>query len=740
MNPPGVGLEPRKQIRLRVRTDLTIRPQAFEGRTFYVVKDPVRLRYYRFREPDYFLLRLMDGRRTMEQVRRAFERHFRPDRLPLERLEAFAHRLLTAGLASHESPHADQPLWDRRQRARRREWWGLVTNLLAIKVPLFDPDRLLGRLTPFVGWLFRTWSVMAGLACIAAAALLVGTHFDAFRGKLPAFHEFFRFRTVLYLWAALAVVKVLHEFGHGLSCKACGGEVHEMGVLFLCLSPCLYCQVSDAWVLPGKWKRIFIHAAGVYVELLVAAIATFIWWNSPGRAFLNHLSLSLMLVCGVSTLVFNANPLLRFDGYYVLSAWLESPNLGERSGRLLADTLLNACLGVVTPTPSGGSTSRRGLLLTYAVVSLLYRWAVTFGVLWFLYLFLKPYKLGAVGALLACAAAGSMVGRPLVQVVRALRRPGGLAGVRPLRVALSGTLTAAALAAFFLVPLPVSRVHRPGVVQLPSDALESVYVPAAAVLERLYVRGGQRVEKDDLVAEFRSRPLEDALEEARNQYDVRQVALRALRKQAGAGTDPAERARLEMALTVTAGECRLLSHEVAVYAAAARRLQVRAPRAGVVLGSPRPDVVGRLWDDHRVRPFCTVGQPGRLWALVPVPPADYQLLRSERPGDLPVTVHVHGAGGRAWNGRVTPLPVSEAKVVPPQLTTPAGGPLAVKPGSPPGAPEPLSPQYLVAVEFQDTDGSVHPGVTAEVLIRCRWRPAAWWVWRALASAFDLELM
>ena len=98
----------------------------------------------------------------------------------------------------------------------------------------------------------------------------VVTHFDTFYERLPNYYEFFRWNTLLYVWISLGIVKVIHEFGHGLSCKAFGGECHEMGALFLCLSPCLYCNVSDSWTLPNKWRRIIISFAGIYVELVIA--------------------------------------------------------------------------------------------------------------------------------------------------------------------------------------------------------------------------------------------------------------------------------------------------------------------------------------------------------------------------------------------------------------------------------------------------------------------------------------
>src|SRR5207247_8291332 len=189
-----------------------------------------------------------------------------------------------------------------------------VTNIFYIKVPAFDPDKLLGKMLPWLRWVFTTWFLFASVGVMLAAMMLVATHFTTFRDKLPSYHEFFSFKTVFYLWFALGAVKIIHEFGHGLSCKSFGGEVHEMGLLFLVFSPCLYCNVSDAWTLPSKWKRIIISAAGIYVELIIAAVATFVWWNTPSHPFVNNLSLSLMVVCSVSTIVFNANPLVRYDG------------------------------------------------------------------------------------------------------------------------------------------------------------------------------------------------------------------------------------------------------------------------------------------------------------------------------------------------------------------------------------------------------------------------------------------
>ena len=213
--------------------------------------------------------------------------------------------------------------------------------------------------------------------------------------KLPDFQSFFNWHTIFYFWCSLAVVKVIHEFGHGLTAKHFGGEVHEMGMLFLVLTPALYCDVTDSWLLPNKWKRIWISAAGIYVECFLASIATFVWWNTE-QGLLNSLALATMFICSVNTILFNANPLLRYDGYYVMADWLEIPNLRIKSTQFFAYLFQEKVLGLEVPVQSYMPRSRRSLFVIYAIASYLYRWVVTFSILFFLYQFLKPYKLQSI--------------------------------------------------------------------------------------------------------------------------------------------------------------------------------------------------------------------------------------------------------------------------------------------------------------------------------------------------------
>ena len=185
---------------------------------------------------------------------------------------------------------------------------GSLNNLLAIRLPGLNPDRFLGWLYPYCRWLLSpglvaVWAVMA-----FSAILLVSVQADELRARLPEFTLFFSPANILWLAVVIAVTKVIHELAHGITCRHFGGRCHELGVMFLVFMPCLYCNVSDAWVLPSKWQRAAVGFAGMYAEIGLASLATFGWWfTHPGT--LNSILLDTMVVCSVGTLLINGNPL-----------------------------------------------------------------------------------------------------------------------------------------------------------------------------------------------------------------------------------------------------------------------------------------------------------------------------------------------------------------------------------------------------------------------------------------------
>jgi putative peptide zinc metalloprotease protein len=742
--------ERRKQVKLRTRLDLGITEQRYEGRLCHVVKDPVSLKYYRFNQQEYFVFERLNGKETLEEIRKEFEKRFAPDRLTLEDLEGFARQLVTAGLVQHESPNAAHDLFEKRRKQRRTKRLATITNILYIKLPVFDPDRLLGFMVPRMWWVFTYTFLWLSVLLMISAGLFVLFHYKTFYEKLPAYHEFFQYRTMLYMWIALGVVKVIHEFGHGTSCKAFGGESHEMGFLFMCFSPALYCNVTDSWTVADKWKRITISFAGIWVELIIASIATFVWWYTPHWPFVNNVAMCLMVLCSVSTFVFNANPLMRFDGYYILADWLEVPNLRERSNRFLSNLVQEKALGIEVQPEAYMAPNRKYLFVAYAIGSFLYRWFVTVSILFFLAKWLKPYKLETLSMLLAIGALASLVFWPMYRLVKSVRQRGRLPDMKRKRVVVSAVIVGAILGAFFFLPLPVSRVRDVGLVQVSEGHREPVHVAETGILTDVLVHDGQRVERGTDLFRFRSPKLEFERQQYEKQRDAAEQLVAAIQKRLHeAGGEPAARARLQAELLDARSESAKNANLLRVRQQQIADSEVlRAPRNGMVMGAPKPDDLLRTWDTAEGREVCTIGDPDRLRILVPVGAVDYRELRlnlerarRENPADphLEVSILPARRSDREFKGRVTQLPDTDEKNLPIQLTSRGGGTVAPKPGGDPNVHQPIVQTYLIPVEVEDPDETLAPGTLATVKIHLKWKSAAWWAWRSIASALDVGL-
>ncbi|MEI8017634.1 MAG: hypothetical protein WCH39_05495 [Schlesneria sp.] len=313
----------------RKRPDLQITPPQ-QGRRSWGVKDPVTLSYYELRDEEYFVMNQLERSVDAGDLCTAFGERFRPQTLAPEELSRFVGQLIQQGLLVSQQPGYGRVLAAKVANATKAKRWSKFSNLLAIRFRGFDPDKFLGWLAARCGWLFSPWFLTAAGMLIVSALVLVFVQFDQLVARLPEARSWLSAQNLVLMVCILACVKVVHEIGHGLACKRFGGECHEMGLMLLVFTPCLYCNVSDIWMLSSKWQRMAVSAAGIAIEATIAAACTFLWWFSEPGLF-HSICLNLMIVCSVSTVVFNGNPLLRYDGYFILSDWLEIPNLYPQS-------------------------------------------------------------------------------------------------------------------------------------------------------------------------------------------------------------------------------------------------------------------------------------------------------------------------------------------------------------------------------------------------------------------------
>jgi putative peptide zinc metalloprotease protein len=438
--------------------------------------------------------------------------------------------------------------------------------------------------------------------------------------------------------------------------------------------------------------------------------------------------------------------LMRYDGYYVLADWLEIPNLRDRANKYLQNLAMDWCLGIEVPPEQYMETWRKVLFVVFAVISYIYRWVVTFIILQFMATFLKPYKLEVLSELLAVGALASMIGWPMYRLIKNVRKRGRLPDMKPTRVTISAAIVVILLALVFFLPLPVTRIRNQGFVQVQPTEIAQVTVQVPGILKAIHVKEGQAVKKGRVLAEFTSLELENQRDQAASQMEIKEKVLRYHEDQISKEQDAGKKSQMQEQRGKIEGEWRqaIRSHEHVLLAM--DKLKLRAPRDGVVIGLPQIDEVGKYWDKDATELFCSIGNRTKLRVLMPLSPSDYDLLqenirkaeRAQKP--LEATIRVQGHDSRTWKGRVSELPKQDARSIPPQLANKFGGPLAIKPTSGPNELVPQSQVFLVGVEFEQADDTIAINSGAQVKIHCEYRSTAWWIYRTVASTFDVGLM
>jgi putative peptide zinc metalloprotease protein len=683
------------------------------------------LRYFHFDEKQQFILGLMDGARALEEIRQAYEAKYRPRRLSLEELEDFARQLLESNLVLNVSPGAAQLAIEQTKKQNRR-WWLSQLNIFCIKIPLASPARWLARCRLVGNVIFSYWFLAGTIGLFLAALGLLVTHWEEFVARLPSHTDFFSPQTIFLFWITLGLVKVLHELGHAFCCQRMGAGVHEIGVLVLFFFPALYCNVSESWTLPSKWRRIAVAAAGIYVELIVASLATFLWWFSDSTTLVHNFCFALMAVCSVNTAWCNGNPLMRFDGYYVFSDWLEIPNLAQQASQELQKTALG-WLGI-KHVREGDNNS---LLFWFGLASALYRWYVVAVTLYILLEFFKHRQLPMVGSLLVGVALMTLVGAPVYRFGHWLRQLGKFPEMKVVRVWLTLAVPVVLAAGFFLAPLP-RKIYGTALVQVTPEQTQRIVIPETeGVLRELRVRDGQQVRAGEIIALLANPKLEiklrlnDADQALRHQQ---QNALVAELVETGASKDDRfpdwQQCEQELKALVQARQTLQEQRE---------RLVLRAPIAGVVMGLPPPEDQGK-WLEKGAE-LCRIGNSGALRALVLVDPADHADIRS----GAPATIRVHGSGSRQYGGFVTGVAQVEAKNIPTALSSRVAGDVATRYDAATRSDKPHGQHYLVSVQFSASDDGVHPGVLGRVKIETEARTLWWRLRRYLGTAFNWGL-
>jgi putative peptide zinc metalloprotease protein len=661
------------RVQPRLRAQVRVRRQRWRDQQWYVLSDDANGRQHRINEAAYQFIGRCDGTRTVQEVWDAVL-ECSGDAAPTqdEVIRLLGQLNEQELLQSERAPDTGRVFQRHEERGRRQR--RMRINPFAFRLPLLDPSAWLLRLDPLGKLLFRPVVFWLWLLGVGFAALAAGAESEALWA-----HARLHMLTPGYVAMTLAcypLIKLLHELGHALAVRRWGGEVHEFGIGLLVLVPAPYVDASAASAFPRRRERAMVGAAGIMVELALAAVALWFWLNlQPGPA--RDVAFVVLFIGSASTLVFNGNPLLRFDAYYVLCDLLDLPNLASRSNAYWNFLLRRHVLRARADGPALGRGERKWLL-AFAPLSAAYRAAISVAIVLWL-----GGKWVLLGLLVTAYLVVGMVLRPLVKWSRQT-----LAATEPgrehARVRLGlGVLATSALFLLCVLPLPFSTVA-PAVVWLPDEA--QVRSEVDGFIAALPVRDGEAVEPGQLLAVLSNPELQVERDKLASRLDglhadQYRLMLREPSAAENLGRD-IERTEAELARAVER----------------VGQLEVRAQASGKLVMPRQSDLV-----DTYARHGTTLGYVlagGDLRVRAAVAEEDAYLVRNRSRG---VHVRLAEAPGVTLQAALSgAIPAATRRLPSPALADRGGGPYASDPADKDGV-QSLEPVFLFDLTLRGRD-------------------------------------
>lgn len=702
----------------RLRDGVQVLHRRLRQRDWVLLTDPISQRFHRVSPAVWQVLRLLDGQRSLDQVwaaacalpERATDqaRHSAITQTELVQLMASLHA--NDLLQSQVSPDAGevQERYQRQSRLRLKQSW---LNPLNVRLPLLHPDRWFERHAALARALISLPVLLLWLALVLPATALAWQHWAALTENLS--DRVLAGSNVVLLWFTYPVVKAVHEWAHGIAVKAFGGSVREIGLMFMVFTPVPYVDATSSYRFPSKWARALVAAAGIMAELALGAVALYVWLLAePG--IVRAVAFNVILISGVSTVIINGNPLMRYDGYFIASDLLEVPNLAQRANQYLVYLLDRYGFGAHDARPPQQVQGERALLLVYGVVSPIYRLIITFGLIWFVaseYLF--------VGAVMALLALYSAVIMPLWRGWKHLREGSSLAGRRRPALRRSAVVLGLGLGFVALVPVPFYSVHQ-AVVWVPDEAI--VRAVSAGQVTQVHAAPGAFVAAGAAVLQMDSPVLTGELAVASAGLARAQAQLR----QAEAQAPPKAQAL----------QAELASREAKLADAQARvaGLAVQAGSAGRWVPHAATALDGRYVKRGEVLGYLVSGASPVVRSAVTQ--EDMDMIRSRG----------LGAEVRLNQAMATPVPASGLRQVPggdfelvsPALGTSGGGEIAVDPAKP-GGTHTLKRVFDVELRMAQPSPSAVFGDRAYVRFDLGTAPLGWQWYLRLRQLFLARL-
>lgn len=477
-------------LNVSLLTSVTVQKQHYRGEEWYVLKDNFNNKFFRIKPEAYRFIVKLQTTGTVEEIWEEYLEKYPLITPTQDELVKLLSQLHLNNLLYFKNRAQSEAIFERYSEQKIKLLKNKVVSFLFVKIPIFDPDRVLDIIHPLTKIIFSRFGFLLWLMTVLYAGKIIIDNSEMVslqaQGVLSP-------NNMLYLYITLFILKMLHEFGHAMMCKKFGGPVHTIGLMFLVFTPLPYMDASSSWGFRNNFQRVLVGSAGMLVELFLAGIATVIWINT-GDGFIHALSFNVMIVGSISSLVFNANPLLKLDAYYMLSDWLEIPNLAKRANQQFLYFFKTKLFKIEHIFPPTHAFIEQFWLNSYAVLSYLYRLLVSLTIMIFV-----ADQIFILGIIVGLMSLYMWLLKPIYALFKYLFTSRELNQTRKRAIVISLFSFTLFVVSFIFIPVSNS-IRASGV--LYAKGFSSVYAPSEAYLTKVHFSNGEYVEKGALLLTF----------------------------------------------------------------------------------------------------------------------------------------------------------------------------------------------------------------------------------------------
>ncbi len=636
-----------------LRSDLKIDVRNKSGRLVAVIEDSTRCKFFQVGHLEYHFISMLDGRRTVADLIEAMKTERAFDQFSEETARSIISWLGNMHLLDGPGAPSSQRLAQSAQAKQKQKWLALL-NPISFRFVLPNPNHTLSKITPWTQWLFNVWMLIVWLAIGIAAISLVSAQTERLASSAVGILSPSRWIWLLLIWL---VLKILHECGHVIACQKYGGEVRQAGLLFLLFVPLAFVDVTSSWRFASRRKRLLVSAAGMYVELLIAFIAAIVWAYCE-TGLISDLTYNIMIMAGISTLLFNANPLIRFDGYYILADMLGIANLYTKGQNWFSNRFHMLAFGFpVEPNICPAHELR--YVAIYGIAAFVWRIILCASLL-----LVASALFNGFGLVLAVVGGIFWVVLPIVQHARKVRQLAEVHTINRRRLAVFTAATACGIAAcFFLFQAPAAT-RVPAIVQFNDEQI--LRAAADGFVDGIFITDGQLVSQGDLLVRLKNPQIQLELTGFQKSAEQATVRARMHRQRGELSLQQAELSKL-----------RSIEQQIAEKEHQIRQLDIRAPLDGRVFRRGLDDLTESFvkQGDSVLR----IAKQNKNEILISISQEQFEAVKKNE--NLPVRVAF--AGFPLMTGFMKSIePRASDEPIDISLTAVAGGPLAVRPSTP----------------------------------------------------------